>query len=270
MVLMGILATAQSQVKVPAPSPAQTLKQEFGLGFVEVSYSRPALKGRTIYKDIAPAGKLWRTGANSPTTIEFTDEVTIGGKKIPAGKYGLLAIPAKNSWTVIISKQTNIGSNLADYKATEDLVRVTTKPQTIANSTENFTIQLNNITPNTANLQLAWGSQLVVVPMTVDIDGRIMASIDASMQTEKPAYFAAASYYFENNKDLNKALEWFSKAILAQPNAFWIQYQYAKALAKAGKKQDAKTAAEKSKALALTAQNDDYVRMNDALLSSLK
>src|SRR5690349_16438874 len=86
-------STQAQQVKTPAPSPTQTIKQDFGLSSVELSYSRPGMRTRKIYGDLVPFGKVWRTGANSATTLTFADEVTIGGTKIPAGKYGLLSIP---------------------------------------------------------------------------------------------------------------------------------------------------------------------------------
>ena len=109
------LACADAQLRTPAPSPAQTIKQEFGLSNIELSYSRPGIKGRKLYADIAPAGKVWRTGANGATTLTFGDEVIIGGVKVPAGKYGLLSIPDKKNWTLIITKQTNV-TNPNDYK----------------------------------------------------------------------------------------------------------------------------------------------------------
>ncbi|MBO9595510.1 MAG: DUF2911 domain-containing protein [Niabella sp.] len=267
--LAGALCSVQAQVKVPAASPAQTTKQDFGLGTIEWSYSRPSLKGRQLYTDLAPAGKLWRTGANGSTTLTISDEVIIGGKTIPAGKYGLLTIPDRKSWTVILTKQTDVTSDPTAYKTSDDVVRVSVAPVTTKNNTETFTIQLANITPTTAELQLSWGNVLVPVPVKTEIDARIMASIDASLQSDKPAYFQAATYYLENNKDLNKAIEWFSKAAAAQPKAYWIQYQYAKALAKAGRKKDARAAAEASMQLAKENNNDDYVRNNQKLIATL-
>ena len=94
--LCGLLAT-EAQLKTPAPSPTQTIKQDFGLSAIELSYSRPAMKGRKIFGDLVPFDKVWRTGANSATTLTFSDEVTIGGTKIAPGKYGLLSIPSANA-----------------------------------------------------------------------------------------------------------------------------------------------------------------------------
>src|SRR5882672_991309 len=101
----GLVFIAEAQIKTPPPSPPQTIKQDFGLASIELSYSRPGVKGRKIFGDLVPYGKVWRTGANSATTLTFGDDVTIGGVKIPAGKYGLLTMPGVKNWTIIISKQ---------------------------------------------------------------------------------------------------------------------------------------------------------------------
>lgn len=267
--LAACTIASQAQVKIPAASTMQTTKQSFGLGTLEWSYSRPNLKGRSIYTDVAPAGKLWRTGANGPTTLTVTDEITIGGKKITTGKYGLLTIPDKSQWTVIISKQDNIGANLKDYKEADDVVRLKVKPVTIAIPTETFTIQLADVKSESAELQLRWGNIVIPVPIKTDVDSRIMASIDASMKSANPDYTTAAAYYLENGKDINKALEWYAASAGKNPKAFWEMYQYARALAKAGKKKEAKEMATKSMQVAKEAGNDEYVRNNQKLISSL-
>jgi hypothetical protein len=266
------LLSADAQLKTPAPSPTQTVKQDFGLAAIELSYSRPSMKGRTLYKDLAPAGKVWRTGANSATTLTFGDEVSIGGTKIPAGKYGLLSIPEKDKWTLIISKQTTVTSP-ADYKQDQDVVRVTVPVTKMKQAVETFTIQFANIKPTTCDLQLAWAKSSVTLPISTEIDGKIMANIEKLMKEEKPTantYFSSAMYYMDNGKDLNQALEWFNKATESNPNAFWIHHQKANCLAKLGKKAEAKASAEKSKELAVTAKNDDYVRLNEKLIAELK
>jgi len=262
------LGNAQ-QLVLPAPSPAQTVKQDFGLSYIELSYSRPAVRERKVFGDLVPYNKVWRTGANGATTLTFGDEVSIGGKRIPAGKYGLLSIPGEKEWVLIITKQTNVTSPAA-YKQEEDVVRVVAKPQTLANKVENFTIQFENIQPESCELQIIWDKTMVVLPIKTHIDAKVMAAIDASMKSDKPAYFQAATYYFESGKDLNNAIDWFAKAAEQQPNAFWIKYQYARALAKAGKKDEAAKVALQSKELAAQAKNDDYVKLNEKLLASLK
>lgn len=269
IVLLSALSYGKAQIKMPAPSPAQTVKQEFGLSSIELSYSRPAIKGRKIFGDLVPYNAVWRTGANGATTLNFGDDVIIGGKEIPAGKYGLLSIPGAASWTLIITRQTDVTSPAA-YKQDQDVVRVTAKVKPLTTKVENFTIQFDNIQPESCELVISWDKSAVSLPVKTNIDARIMASIDASMSSDKPAYFQAAAYYLESGKDLKKAEEWFAKAVEAQPNAFWIRYQQARALAKLGKKAAAKEAALKSKELALAAKNQDYVTLNDKLISTLK
>ena len=116
------LSSISQQIKTPAPSPPQTIKQDFGLSSIELSYSRPGIKGRKIFGDLVPYGKVWRTGANSATTITFGDDVTIGSTKIAAGKYGLLSIPDASEWTIIITKQLDV-TNPAEYKQDQDARR---------------------------------------------------------------------------------------------------------------------------------------------------
>src|SRR4051812_9062761 len=112
---------------IPQPSSTAEMKQNFGLSQIELSYSRPGVKGRKIFGDLVPYGKVWRTGANAATTITFGDDVMIGDKKIPAGKYGLLTIPGQSEWTVIFTKQLDV-TNAAAYKEDQDVVRVSVKP----------------------------------------------------------------------------------------------------------------------------------------------
>lgn len=262
------LLISEAQLKTPAPSPTQTIKQDFGLGTIEISYSRPGAKGRKIFGDLVPFGSIWRTGANSATTISFTDDVTIGGTKIAPGKYGLLSIPDKKSWTLIISKQTDVTSP-ADYKQEQDIVRVKAEPMNTKGKVETFTIQLANIKSTSCDLQIMWDKTMITLPITTEIDAKIMAKIQEVMKGDKPPYFNAAMYYMDNGKDLNQALEWFNKAAEANPKAFWVVHQKANCLAKLGKKAEAIEAAEKSKAMAAEAKNNDYVKLNEKLLKDL-
>ncbi|HEX7906200.1 MAG TPA: DUF2911 domain-containing protein [Chitinophagaceae bacterium] len=263
------LLSVEAQLKTPAPSPTQTIKQDFGLSAVELSYSRPGMKGRKIFGDLVPFGNVWRTGANSATTLTFGDEVIIGGVKIPAGKYGLLSIPDKKSWALIISKQTDVTSPAA-YKQDMDIVRVNADVRKVKSAAETFTMQFANVKPTSCELLIMWDKSVVSLPIVTDIDAKVMASIDAAMKTDKPPYFNAAMYYMDNGKDLNTALTWFDKAAEAQPDAFWIHHQRANCLAKLGKKAEAIATAEKSKSLAVAAKNDDYVKLNEKLIAQLK
>lgn len=267
--LLAVIYTADAQqLRTPQPSPTQTVKQDMGIGTIELSYSRPSLRNRKLYTDLAPAGAVWRTGANQATTLTFSDDVTIGGTKVPAGKYGLLSIPSPTEWTLIITKQTDVTSPAA-YKQDMDVVRVQAKPIKLNLPMETFTIQFANLRNNAADLHLMWGDQAVPLTITTDVDSRIMTQINNLMNKDNRPYFNAAMYYMDNGKDMNQALAWLDKAIEQQPTAFWVHHQRANALAKLGKKAEAREAANKSIELAKAAKNDDYVRMNEALLKTL-
>ncbi len=257
------------QVQTPQPSPTQTVKQNFGLSSVELSYSRPAKKGRKIMGDLVPYGKVWRTGANQATTLTFGDAVTIGGTKIPAGKYGLLSIPDKDNWTMIITKQVNVTSPDA-YKKDSDIVRVNAKTMTLKDPVENFTIQFANLKPNSSELQLMWENTAVSLPITTEVDSKVMAQIDEAMKSDKPPYFTAASYYFDNGKDLGKAREWADKAVEKDPKAYYMVHLLAKIQAKMGDKPAALATAKKSIELAKEAKNFDYVALNEKLIAGMK
>ena len=267
--LFTIGAADAQQLRTPQPSPAQTIKQDFGIGSIELSYSRPSLRNRALGKDLAPYGAVWRTGANQPTTLTFTDEVMIGGTKVPAGKYGLVSIPNRDSWTLILTKQLDV-VNPAAYKQENDVVRVNVKPATLREPVETFTMQFANVKNNSTDLQLMWDNVLLSLPITTDIDGRVMAQINNMMNRDNRPYFQSAMYYMENGKDMNQALAWLDKAVEQQPTAFWIHHQRANALAKLGKKEEARQAAQKSMELAKTANNADYVALNEKLLATLK
>lgn len=270
VLLTGSLIASQAQaIKTPAPSTAQTIKQEFGLSTVELSYSRPNAKGRTIFGDLVPNNAVWRTGANGATTLTLSDEVIIGGKKIPAGKYGLLSIPNTGSWTFIITKQTDVTSPAA-YKQDQDVVRVTATPVDMPFDTETFTMQFMNVKPNSMDLLVLWEKTAVFLPISADIESKVMAQIDNALNKDNKPYFQAAMYYLENNKDLNKANEWLDKAVQQSPSAFWVWHQKANCLARLGKKQEAIAAVNKSIELAKAAKNSDYVSLNEKLLSTLK
>lgn len=259
----------EAQLTTPQPSPTQTIKQNFGLSSIELSYSRPGVKGRKVFGDLVPFGNVWRTGANNATTLTFADDVTIGGTKIPAGKYGFLTIPDKDKWTLIITKQLDVTSPAA-YKQDQDVVRVVAESQKLKESIETFTMQFANVKPSTCDLVIGWETTQVSLPIATDVETKVMAQIDELMNKDNRPYFNAAMYYMDNGKDLNQALAWFDKAAEQQPDAFWIHHQRANCLAKLGKKAEAKAAAEKSRALAITAKNDDYVKLNDKLLDMLK
>lgn len=257
------------QLTTPQPSPTASIKQNFALSNIEISYSRPGVKGRKVFGDLVPFGKVWRTGANNATTITFGEEVMIGGTKVPAGKYGLLTIPDQNEWTVIISKATNVTSP-ADYKQDQDVVRVKAKPEKTPFTIETFMITVDDIKSNSCNIGMGWENTWVSFPVTADVDSKVMAQIKNTMEGDNKPYFNAAVYYIDNGKDLAKAVEWLDKAYAQNQDGFWILYQKARAQKMLGKKTDALATSNKSMEIAKKAKNDDYVALNEKLQKEMK
>jgi Protein of unknown function (DUF2911) len=269
LVFLSFLHSAAQSIRIPPASPPQTVKQDFGLSAIELSYSRPGIKSRRVFGDLVPYGKVWRTGANQATTISFGDSVIIGDSPVPPGKYGLLTVPGAEEWTIIISRQTDV-TNPASYKADQDIVRVKVRTQELPYPVETFTILFSNITSATCDLAIVWDKTLVALPIKTNIDARIMAQIKEAMTRDSFPYFTAAQYYLDNKKDLYQALEWFNKAVEQNPKAYYIFYQKARCQAQLGKRPDAIATAQQSIALAKEAKNEDYVVLNEKLIAGLK
>lgn len=246
---------------MPQPSPKSTLSQEIGLTNVTVTYSRPGVKDRTIFGDLVPYDKLWRTGANMSTKLSFSDSVTIGGTKIGRGDYSLLTIPGKTEWTVIINKNAELRGT-SGYDENEDIIRFNVKSAS-NQFTETFTINFNNITNSSANLQLIWEKTIVEFPINTDADNQVMANIDAALTVSPTSYYQAARYYYQTDRDANQALEWINMAIDMGYEKYWVLKWKSQIQAKLGDYKGAIATAEKSKTMADEAGNDDYVKMND-------
>ncbi len=263
-----------AQIRMPAPSPTQKITQEFGIGSIELTYSRPGIKGRSLLKDnsdLAPLGKLWRTGANSATRIVFTEKTMMGGKLLDTGAYVLYTIPGKEYWEIVINKGlSNWGTD--GYKESEDVNRFKVKAEKSGAETETFTMQFGNILPESCELQIIWGGTLVRVPMSVNVKDKIRAQVERALAAETPnpaVYQSAATFYYEWDKNLNKALVNITKATKADPKAFWLLLLQAKIQRDMGDKMAAKTSAEQCITVATEAKNDDYVKQANDLIKKL-
>ncbi|EHQ26932.1 DUF2911 domain-containing protein [Mucilaginibacter paludis] len=256
-------------IKMPQASSGQTIIQDLGLGKVTIAYSRPNVKGRKMLGGQEPYGKVWRTGANAATTITFTDEVTIEGNKVAPGTYGLFTIPDPKEWTIILSK-TNKTWGAYTYKQEDDLLRFKVKAINTKELVETFTLQFDNVMPTSADLNLAWEHTSLTIHITTDIDARVMASIDEAMKGEKKPYFAAAQYYYSNDKDMNKALEWINEVEKASPKSPMPKLWKARILLKMGNKKEALATAQEGVSLAKESKNDEYERLNAAVASQAK
>ena len=262
--------TPAPKVEFPAASPVCTIKQRFGLTDVEVVYSRPGVKGRTIFGSLVPYDKVWRTGANNATKITFSTPVKINGAEIPAGTYALFTIPGEKEWTIIINKgAAQWGAFQYDEKA--DVARFKATPVTLSNPMETFVIEFTDIRDESARLNLAWDKTLVPIKFEVELTEKLVPQIEAVMASDakqKP-YYPAAMFYYDHGQDLQKASKWVDAAI-AEREAHYMVYLKAKILAKLGDKAGAIAAAKRSTELAIKAKDTGYVKMNDDLISSLK
>ncbi len=264
-----IAAHMNAQVKMPAPSPTQTIKQDFALGSIEIKYSRPSAKGRKVFGDLVPYNKLWRTGANGATIIKFTDVVEIKGKKIDTGSYALYCIPKADSWEVILNKGiSNWGVD--GYKESDDVVRFNVESVKNKTKLENFTIQFNNVKPESCDLVLIWAKSGIVIPINATIKERLRTQLEEGLKTDKKPYWQAVQFYNEYEKNPVKALEMANKAVEETPKAYWIWLYKARIEKEMGNKKAAMESSKKSWALAKESKNDDYVKMNEALQKKLK
>lgn len=260
---------ANAQVRMPQPSSNQHIKQEFGQGTVELNYSRPSAKGRAIYGNLVPYGKLWRTGANAATRISFNEPVQINGKNIDTGSYALYAIPGENEWTLIINKGFK-NSGTSGYTESDDVVRVNVKPVKMNHAVETFTIQFANVEAMKMDIQIMWDKTMVTLPITTDFTSKLRAEIEEAMNGEKKPYWQAAQFYNDYDKNYPKALENVNKVLESNDKAFWVWLFKARIQEKMGDYAGAITSAEKSLALATEAKNDDYIKMNKELIAEAK
>ncbi|PTX62186.1 Protein of unknown function (DUF2911) [Kordia periserrulae] len=262
---LAVGISAQAQIETPQPSPSAKIMQTVGLTEVTIEYSRPAMRGRTIFGDLVPYDQLWRTGANANTTIEFSDDITIGESAVKAGKYAIFTKPGKDTWEVILYNDT---SNWGAPRAWDESKVVATAVAPVNKmpyTTESFTIGINNLSNDKADLEFSWEKTFVVVPFAVPTDKKATASIEKAMAGPQAGdYFSAARYFFEEGKDMDKAKMWVDKAIeMTSDNPrFWYLRQQSLIYAKMGKKAEAIKIAKESLALAEKAGNKDYVKMN--------
>ncbi|GAB2955690.1 DUF2911 domain-containing protein [Hymenobacter coalescens] len=270
--LCWLAPTLQAQqLKLPAMSPTVRMRQDFSTSFIELTYARPSKKGREVFGKLVPNGAVWRTGANSSTRIRFGEEVNFGGQVVPAGTYALFTIPDPKEWTIILNKDTSQWGAY-DYRPELDLVRVKAKPRTSNTAMESFSMLLENLQPEAADLTLRWDKTRVSVPIVADPDARIMAQIQQAMQGDKKPYFQAAQYYYSTGKDINQAISWLDEAIKQQPS-YYTYYWKGKMLQKADRKAEAAEAARQSMALVKSEKNphakDEYTRLNEQLLKEV-
>ncbi len=265
VVLTNLFVSAQ--VKTPQASPLAKVEQIVGLTTIDLSYCRPAAKGRTVFGDLVPYGANWRTGANANTTISFSENIKIEGKDVAKGTYALYTTPKADSWDIIFYKTTNNWGLPEEWDENEVALRVSVKPESVNRHIESFTIELNNITSDAATLELQWEKTIVPVKIEVPTKEAAISSIEKTLAGPKAAdYFSAANYFYQSNADLVKSLDWINKAIelteTGKDVPFWYLRLKSLIQAKSGDKKGAIETAKLSLSGAEKAKNNDYIKMN--------
>ena len=248
--------------KLPQPSPKGEVEQLVGLTTVEVEYSRPSARGRQVFGDLVPYGKVWRTGANVNTTIEFDGPVVFEGQKVEAGKYALFTIPNAEAWVIILNKNTELWGE-GDRKPEEDVVQFKVRPAK-CETTETFTIGFADVKDDKAFLELRWENTLVRVKLEADATEQALANIKEAMaQPEiKPGtYHRCARYCVDKGVMLPEALEWAQKAA-STDRKYWTLHTLALCQAANGKYKEAVATANESMELAQKEGDNSYVKMN--------
>ena len=210
-------------LETPQLSPKGYVEQIVGVMIVSVLYSRMGRRGRKIFGGLVPYGQVWRTGANEPTAISFSDPVKLEGRDVPAGTYALYTIPGEQEWTIIINKKT---AGFARHDEQEDLLRVKVKPAHTATTVETFTISVSDVATNSANIELAWENIIVKFGLEFDVDGKVMPAIQKAMENPLAdvagLYHQCASYYVIAKKDMRTALDWVTKSLEINKNPYFV------------------------------------------------
>lgn len=257
---------------LPNTSSTQTIIQELGLGKVTVTYSRPNVKGRKVFGGLVPYGEVWRTGANSATSISFSENIKMEGHAVPAGTYSLFCIPQESEWTIILNKKVEQWGAYT-YQQDSDLLRFTVKAGQAADKQESFTIAFGNSTTRSADLYLAWDHAYTGIRLEADDDAKIMANIDRLMAAKEISnliYFNSIQYYYVNNKDIDKALGWIARAEKDFPQRGSYKLYRSRFLLRKGDKAGARAAAEQGIQVSRAGHDEEYLRLNQEALALAK
>lgn len=269
--MLSFFITSKAQIRTPEASPAQKLTQTVGVTEVTIEYSRPSLKNRVIFGDLVPYDTLWRMGANWNTKIYFDEPVEVGDVKLEPGAYALYAIPKPSEWEVIFYKDV---SNWGLPKVwDEDLVAVRVKGEvmTLPISYDTFTLSIDSVTHDTANLGIIWEKTYVSIALKFATDKIVGESIEEALKNPKATdYYAAAVYYLEADKDMEQAKEWIDEAIarMGKDAEYFAYRQQALINAKLGNRKEAIKAAEKSLKLAEEVGDEVYISLNKKSLEA--
>ena len=270
MLIFGA-ASLTAQLKTPAPSPSAKFTQDVGLTTITVEYSRPSMKGRAIFGGLLSMGDMWRTGANKNTTVQFSTDVTVGGKELKAGTYALYTKPMADEWEIYFYTDTENWGVPQNWEDSKVAAKFTAKSQKMPISMESLLLSVGNIDNNSADFQIFWENTFVKFEIGVPTNTLVSENIKKVMAgPSNRDYYDAASYYLAEKTNLDTALEYINKSISMDYEKFWSVRKKAQILAELGQYKEAIKAAERSMELAKEAGNNDYVKNNEASIAEWK
>lgn len=262
----AFMVFSQAQVTTPPASVPAEYDVTVGLTNIELEYNRPNVNDRKIFGDLVPYGEIWRTGANSNSTIKFSDDVVIDGQTLKAGKYAIYTKPQQDSWEVYFYTDNENRGLPEKWDDAKVALKTKAKVHKLPLQVETFSISIDDIKNDNAKLNFIWSDVYVEVKIEVPTDKKVLASIDATLKNSpKPEdYLAAANYFFSTDKDIQQAKKWIDEGMknVKEPR-FWQLRQQSLIYAKSGDKKGAISLAQRSLDLAKAAGNTDYVKMNE-------
>jgi len=255
-------SAAYAAIELPQPSPASTLTQAVGVSKVTINYHRPGVKGRKIWGELVPYGKVWRLGANEATTVELSHDAKIAGNAVPAGKYALFAIPSEKEWTLVINKQPEQWGSYF-YKQENDVVRFNVKPAS-GEAVEWMEFTMTPKPEGTIVVELAWEKLRVSFPVEFATEKIAWANIDTALAKADPNidkswsdYLQAARYALETGNRMDEAMVWIDKAMGHE--SFWNYELKGRLLQKQGKTAEAIPLMEKAMETAKGKAPQEYI-----------
>lgn len=264
--LIFLTSLLPAQITHPKASPYSEITQHVGLTSITIKYSRPGTKGRKVFGNLVPYGRIWRVGANASTKFTVDTDIIIQGEMLAKGTYALYAFPEEDKWEIVFhNNTTHWGDGRTAYNPEEDELRIKVEPDTISYTQKNFLISFDSLDHNSASMQLIWEKTSVSIPISVPTDDLMMVQINQQISDAPTAqtYYEAARYLQEQGKEHQTALNYLEKAISIGGDTYYYYRVKSLVQAKLGDYKAAILSAQRSLDLAKKEGKDEFVRMNE-------
>lgn len=271
LIVMGFSFLTNAQIETPMASPLSKIEQKIGITDVTIEYSRPSMRGRTVFGNIIPFGEIWRTGANVNTKITFSDDVKINGKDLKKGTYSLYTVPNKTNWEIIFYQKSDNWGNPKTWDASLESLRFTVNSKVLSSLVETFSINFSDLKNEEATLNLSWEKTQVSIKIWVPTNEKVEKRIQQVMAgPSNRDYILAARFYLDQEKELATALIYIDKALVTNPENYSNLRTKSLILWKLGQLSEAKKVMLKSLELAKKDQSAEYIKLNEASLKEWK